>query len=236
MENNDEYLGLSDAEIAALKESETEDGSDKDVAGEANDNSKAEANSDGMGEQEAPSEAEPFVPKFSGVDPVRLDELKTALDEAKEQFGEGELEYTAFDEIKDEYNEAKWKSDFAQQSNQDMSEARWVGEQERFLDENKQYRDNPTLNAAFVATVNNLIASEEGAKMSDRAVLLAAHQQMEADLQGLDSGGEASFVAGDNATHHAGEFAHLDKLEGADYQKAIDSLSPDQLARYEDLN
>ena len=127
--------------------------------------------------------------------------------------------------------------DFAQESNKNMRDERWIGEQERFLTENSEYRDNRTLNATFVAAVNSLLTSDEGAKMSDRELLLAAQEQVDADLRGLetDSSAASSSVAEDNTTHHADEFAHLDKLEGAAYQKAIDSLSSDQLARYEDL-
>jgi hypothetical protein len=209
-------------------------------------------------ETDATPEQKPFVPKFTETDQARIDDLKAKLDEAKKKFEDGEIEYSALDEVKDEYNEAKWKAEFAAQSNKDMGEARWSWEQERFLDENSRYRDNATLNAAFVATVNKLISTPEGAKMSDRAVLMEAKKQVETDLGMVAAPKtdaekkraiEAAKKANANRSNippdigglpaaeendEPGEFAHLDKLEGEAYQKAIDKLTPEQLARYED--
>ncbi len=233
MENNNEYEGLTEAEIAVLKEVEAEEVPDKDVEGEeANDNRTGA--SGGMEEQKAPSTPETFEPIFAEVDQDKLDSLKAELDEAKQKFEDGDIDYFKLDEAKDAYNELKWTSDFAQESNRNMRDGRWKLEQNRFLDDNSQYKSNESLNAAFVATVNNLIASDEGSRMSDMEVLLRAKEQVEAALRGLDSTSAPS-VAEDNTTHHADEFAHLDKLEGAAYQEAIDSLSRDQLTRYEDL-
>lgn len=59
----------------------------------------------------------------------------------------------------------------------DERQAAWIREQESFLDENPDYRDDPELNAAFVSEVNRLIATEtteKGMKMTDRQVLESA--------------------------------------------------------------
>jgi hypothetical protein len=215
----------AEKKAAAEKAAETKTDAEKEAAAKAEADAKAKEEEEAKAaEAEADKKAEPkpFTPKFTEVDLTELDKLKTALDEAKKKFDDGEIDYAKLDEIKDAYNEMKWKADFAVESNKNMQEGRWEWEQERFLDDNKDYRDNKTLNAAFVATVNAVIVTDEGKKMSDREVLVKAQEQIEADLLGIKKPEE----------EEEDEFAYLDKLEGEALQKAIDKLSPEQSQRY----
>ena len=66
-----------------------------------------------------------------------------------------------------------------------MVDERWKWEQDRFLDDNRTFRDNATLNAAFVSAVNKIISAKEAEKLSDRDVLIQAKGQVEADVKTL---------------------------------------------------
>lgn len=261
----DDKIDEDDKGEAGKGKEETDDDkgadADKDKKDDDSDaDDKGAAKEDDKGAEEASSEHRPFTPKFTGVDQAELDGLKGALDEAKKKFDDGDIDYTVFDQAKDAYNEAKWKADFAQESNQNMQEGRWQWEQERFLDDNKQYRDNQTLNAAFVATVNSIIVTNEGKKLSDKDVLVRAKKQVEADLgiagvaekkiggekqKAIDAAkktnADRSKIPADigglpaaEENEDVGEFAYLDKLEGEKFQAAVDKLTPEQLRKYED--
>lgn len=310
----DDYIGLSEEEIAALKEDKDSgdeldgegekdagakdagnDGGEGDAAnmdkvhqqGDAGDGAasgeKGDAEGDAKGELEYPSgkgkastegdasgadeknavpEQEPFVPQFQGAEDGELEGLKTALDEAKTKFDEGEIDFATFSEAKDSYHEAKWKADFAADANTNLVNERWKWEQDRFLSENAMFRDNLSLNAAFTNAVNKIIASKDGASLSDRGVLDQAKDRVEADMNLLykDKGpasaagsGKAKAIqgakqgAGDRtkipadfrdapsagSNNEANQFAFLDKLSGEKYQSAIDKMSPAQLEAYE---
>ena len=71
----------------------------------------------------------------------------------------------------DEQNEAYEKA----KRKLDERDANWKAEQDRFLDENPELRDDPDLNLAFVAEVNRLISTIEGMAISDRRVLERAY-------------------------------------------------------------
>ena len=246
---------------AATEKDETKTDAEKEAAAKVEVEVEEEEEAKAKEEADKKAGAKPFVPKFAGVDQEKLDSLKTAMDEAKKKFDDGDIDYTKFDQTKDAYNEAKWKADFAQESNQNMQQGRWQWEQERFLDDNKQYRDNRTLNAAFAATVNSIIATDEGKKLSDKEVLVKAKEQVEADLGITGEGSkqtdddekqkaiaaakkanaDRSKIAADigglpaaEENEDVGEFAYLDKLEGEKFQAAIDKLTPEQLRKYED--
>ena len=129
-----------------------------------------------------PKEQKPFVSTLPEIDAAKLDQLKSDLDDAKKKFADGDIDYSELDVIKDAYNELKWKSEFTATSNLNTRETLWKWEQDRFLDDNDKFRDNTTLNAAFISVVNCIIATEDGAKLTDRQVLAKAKEQVETDL------------------------------------------------------
>jgi hypothetical protein len=121
------------------------------------------------------------------IDADEFKKLEDAFEDAKKKFDDGDIDYAELDVAKDAFNEARWKKDFAEESNTSMRENRWQWEQDSFLnaEENNQYRDNETLSAAFIATVNKLIATDDGKAMTDRQVLEAAKDKVEKDLGGV---------------------------------------------------
>jgi hypothetical protein len=131
---------------------------------------------------DAAKEQKPFVPTLPEIDAAKLEQLKSDLDEAKKKFADGDIDYSELDIIKDIFNELKWKSEFTQESNLNTRETLWKWEQDRFLDDNDKFKNNVTLNAAFISVVNGIIATEDGAKLTDRQVLAKAKEQVEADL------------------------------------------------------
>lgn len=212
----------------------------------------------------ATKEQKPFVSTFPEIDAAKLEGLKAKLDEAQKQFSDGDIDYAELDTAKDAYNELKWKAEFTETSNLNTRETLWKWEQDRFFDDNAKFRDNTTLNVALVAVVNGIIATEDGAKLTDRQVLSRAKEQVETDL-GLivkdskdkakteekkkqaalagakKANADTSNLAADIGGVPSAEenidmspFAYLDKLEGEKYQAAIDKLSPEQLRQYED--
>lgn len=54
-------------------------------------------------------------------------------------------------------------------------DAKWKAEQECFLDENPELREDEELNLAFVSEVNKLIVTDLGMKSTDRQILEAAY-------------------------------------------------------------
>jgi len=289
--NENEKEGLSPEEIEAIESEEGDDLDDllpedelkaeeekQDKAeSEAKDQEEADAKAKAA-EAEEPKPGEepekkeettksadepaPFVPQVKVVDDAKLNELKTKFDEAKKKFEDGDIDYAELDEAKDAYNQAKWKKEYSEESNASMREARWKWEQENFLDANKDFKDNDTLHVAFVAAVNNLIASDEGKAMSDREVLEAAKKKVHKDLGVLKPSGDDGTKEKErqNAIRKAKEkmsdktnipqdigglpeaeensdekeFAYLDRLDGERLQAAVDRMTPAQLARYED--
>lgn len=201
----------------------------------------------------------PPVAVFKPVDQAKLEAAKTTYEDARKKFDEGEIDYEKFDEAKTAYNELKWKDDLAKEYSASSQESLWKWEQQRFYEENPTFKSNGTINRAYTATVNHLMGTEEGQRMTDRQLLVEAKKIVDADL-GLVKPPDASDpekaradavtkakaqagdrtaikpdlgdlpAAGDEADRD--EFDWLDKLDGAKFQAAIDKLTPEQLERY----
>lgn len=208
-------------------------------------------------------EQKPFTPTLHGVDKSELDTLKAALDAAKQKFDDGEIDYTEYSSTKDDYNYSKMKAEFTKESNKNLRDERWAWEQERFFEDNGKYKDNKTLNGAFIAVVNTIIATKEGNILSDKSVLLRAKKQVEEDLGLLvsveqkkepknkeekkaitaskkkraDTKNNATDIAGMPAAEeniNKSPFEHIDMLDGEAFQAAINKMSPTQLRKFED--
>lgn len=268
--DSDNNEGESDSEDGSGDDPSDEGGSDSgDADGKKDEKDRDPAEKSDKKDEQIPdaddsdaSEQRLFAPQFKSADEEHLAKLKSDLDAAKKQFDDGDVDFAKFSEAKDLYNAAKWKADFVKEANVNMADERWRWEQERFLDDNQIFRDNATLNAAFVSSVNHLIASKEGESLGDREILIKAKGLVEADLLVLtasvgnktqkDSAKEKVIAAakkgkGDRSkipadikdapsaeeNNEVAEFAFLDKLSGEKYQEAIDKMTPTQLEKYE---
>ncbi|MBC2712872.1 MAG: hypothetical protein HGJ94_18340 [Desulfosarcina sp.] len=179
-------------EKAATEKAEADKAATDDKAAEAK--AKEDADAKALAEKEAadaaaakeadevPAPQQTQPPQLPSVDPEKLEAAKTKFDEAKTQFDDGEIDYQAFDEIKTEYNRLRWKDEDAKEYNQNARHFQWQGSQDKFFEDNPRFLSNQTLNAAYVATVNRILKTEDGATMTDDQLLAAAKKQVESDL------------------------------------------------------
>ena len=187
----------SDDKVADADDSQKKDADvDKKLDADAKDFEAGKALDDDTKDTDTPPDAtpkeqKPFISTLPEIDTAKLEKLKTDLDDAKKQFADGDIDYSELDVVKDAYNELKWKSEFTETSNLNTRETLWKWEQDRFLDDNEKFRDNTTLNGAFISVVNGIIATEDGKKLTDRQVLAKAKNQVETDL-GLTQSDSAS--------------------------------------------
>lgn len=147
----------------------------------------------------------------------------------------------------------------AKQFTTESVETRWEYEQETFLssEANAWINDDDVVYAAFAATVNRIMATEDGAVMPGTDLLAKAREEVaarfsptrpaEAEEQkkkealkaakAKEAGKLPPETLGGKPTAEVdegvGEFEWLDKLDGEAYEKAIINLTDAQRARYE---
>jgi hypothetical protein len=256
-----------DEESAAAKAKADEEAAAKSKADDDGETAAAEDGDKAKTDDEAKVTAtvyQPPPPTMPGVDPEALETAKTGYEEAKKKFEDGDIDFQQFDEAKTDYYRLKWKDEDAREWNKNAREHQWQASQQAFFNANTIFRDNETMNAAYVAKVNALLTTDEGRALSDAALLDLARQKVEADLQllptakagaipktdkkkdlaaaraangdrkAIDDGDIAKLPSAEEESD-PGEFDYLDKLEGAKYQEAVGRLTPAQLERYEAL-
>lgn len=163
-------------------------GDEKDKKGEGGDESEKD---DGLGKKETDEKtdtptrqtAPPYITKLS----VNEEELKTAEDalaDTQKKFNEGEVDFAALSKAQRDFDKLSWKKELATEINEGSRQSAWEHEQQLFLDENQQFRDNTSMNLLFVSTVNNLLADKDNAKLSDRDILDKAREIISKDLGG----------------------------------------------------
>lgn len=181
----------------------------------------------------------------------RISELDSRLDALVEQFRDGEIDMATFlseqGKINDERMEIKLaesQAEFAKTQNEATRDQRWQWEQERFFSQKHTaiYKD-PILRAALAASVKTLDADKANAgkplawflEEADRKVrLLMAAKPRQPKTPNLSAVPKtlATMPAAELPETGGGEFAHLDKLDGLDLERALAKLSPEQEARY----
>ncbi len=204
--------------------------------------------------------------KLNAGDGKNLEDIDSELKKLDEQFEEGDIPLKEYNAKRDALNQDKFKLQMYEDINKQVAaqavEGRWKQAQQDFFDENQRYRENTVLNAAFVHVVNGLLATEEGKKMSDRAILLKAKATVEESL-GIVSKGEdkkesdkeeaetAALAAAKKKEGEKGrdgmslhnmpksqeaefgdKFDALDKLEGEEFELAIAKLSDAERKEY----
>jgi hypothetical protein len=275
-EQADQEAAAQEEAAKAKAEADAKAKADADAAAEAAKKAKedddaaaaAKAKADDAAKQTPAADAEedddePILPIMKPPAKEEIDKAKTAFDEAKKKFEEGEISYDEYDTAKDAYNKLQWQAETAQKANDGAREAHWQAEQNRFFKQNQAFKDKPTLNAAYVHAVNTILKSDEGAKLSDRKVLLKAKQMVEEDLgllagksaaqppdKGKDKnkdlaaakkaaadrreiGADLGAAPSSKEENDTDEFTWLDNLTGAAYQDAVEKLTPAQRERYE---
>lgn len=203
------------------------------------------------------------IPTLAGLNEEELKTVNDGLDKAKKDFQEGAIDYDEYLDLRDTFKEQLWAHNVATQFSAESVDTRWEWEQETFLtdDANKWIAGDDVCYSAFAATVNRIMATEEGAVMPGPELLAQAREEVAARFspshpkQIADQAEEAKkqaalksakekeagkqapeTLAGKPAAEiddGVGEFEWLDKLDGEAYEKAVEALTDVQLARYE---
>ena len=269
---------LDDAEKAAkIKEADEKIAAEKGDAGETEADKAAKDAADeaakkaaGEGSEEDAGADKPIpLPKVQP--PVMMDVMsQEAVDQvtadlaaSKQKFQDGEIDYDTYFEERLKSERALWQNDVAVQLSGDSIENQWQWEQNTFMADqaNGWISDDDIVFSAFAATVNKIMATEEGSVLPGPDILDQAREEVakrfsptqEADTQAKadDEKGKKALAAVKKAQaakaipdtlaaipaaegeESGGEFGFIDKLDGEAYEKAVEALSPVQLARYE---
>lgn len=186
----------------------------------------------------------------------KIEELKAKRTELRKKYAEGELERDDLDAQLDAINDDILEQrEIISRANlyRESVDARWSGAVEAFMadDSNKMFRDGAPLNAALDAEVRKIHADKgkqhlsfaERLKEAKANVLKQVGESLGIDVTkpaggkgpkkpanippGLDDMSNA-----DDGSRDSGEFAHLDRLTGVEYDRAFAKLTPEQRSRY----
>lgn len=186
--------GDPDADQVADKDKDV----DKIVAAETDDK-KADKKADADIKTEAsPASAPPFT-TLKPVDPAEIDKLNEEVTDLRKKFDDGEVDYDTLMQKQREVDKLVVKNEMAQEINEQSRQGTWHWEQSHFYEANPIFWGNHYVNAAFVATVNQIIASEEAGKMTDAQVLSKAKELVEEGL-GMGRPGETAPQQGERDT------------------------------------
>lgn len=211
--------------------------------------------------KDEPQEAEAFAHQYQSA-PVegydeKIAELAAQKMELRRQMNEGDIDLDAYEELKDAIvqqemglREQKIKADISAEQNEQSSKARWEWDQERFFeaDANAIYKDKYLL-AAFDAAVRDLGGDEANAsrkgdwflKEADKLVrarfnapapATPKHDGRKPDLSMVPKTLAHLPAADIPQTGDVGEFDHIDRLNGLEYEKAVARLSEAERERF----
>ena len=186
----------------------------------------------------------------------KIEELKAKRTELRKKYAEGELERDDLDAQLDAINDDILEQrEIISRANlyRESVEARWSGAVEAFMtdDANKMFRDGAPLNAALDAEVRKIHADKdkqhlsfsERLKEAKANVLKQVGESLGIDVTKTASGkgpkkpatippGLDDMSNADDGSRDSGEFAHLDRLTGVEYDRAFAKLTPEQRSRY----
>jgi len=179
-------------------------------------------------------------------------DLRAKLNEGDLGLDEYEAQKDALIDQERELRDQKLKADIASERNEQTAKARWDWEQERFFDakENAIYSDK-ILNSALNAAVIDLANAPENADKKGSWILQEADKMARArfgtsksqptdvkpDLRKPDLSVVPKTLAHLPAadipqTGDVDEFAHIDRLNGLELEKAVSRLSESERERY----
>jgi DNA helicase IV len=200
----------------------------------------------------------------AGTEGKTLESINSELAALDEQLDEGDITVKDYNTKRDALNKIKCQIEMYDDINRQVAvqtvQNIWQASQREFFAENKEYIENPVLNAAYVHVVNGLLASEEGKKMTDRQLLLKAKETVDESLGRTARKGEgddrekakrAALAAAKKAEAEKGKgsvslgnmplaesqemgdrFDTLDKLTGEEFENAVAALSESDRQAY----
>lgn len=273
LEEND-LVGLSAEEIAAIQDDGEEAEALKEVANESDETDNVDDQGDDNADQDADAvetdaeneeanEEKAFVPTQAVISVEDFDnkiaDFKTAKSDLRAQLNNGDIDLDTYETKKDEIAEQETALKIQQanainalQQNEFAAKQRWEWEQDQFFKAkaNTIYSDD-IISAALNAAVKKLAndpkyAQKDGMFFLNEADKIVRHRfglskdgtgkeapSRRPDLSKIPKTlGDLPNAAVDDTND--GEFAHLDKLEGMDLERAIAKISesPEKLERY----
>lgn len=260
----------ADKEIAAQKaEADAKTKTDGQDGAEGAGDEKAAAGSEDGSEDDADADPPILVPQtppplsLAVMSAEEVADVEKSMADVKERFKNGEIDYDTWFEERIVLERKLWNNDMAMQLSTEGVENQWKWEQQSFLtsQENEWINADDVVYAAFAATVNRIMSTEEGAIMPGPDLLALAREQVaerfsptkaEDTAAAVEKKEKAAALAGAKkgqagkklpdtlggmpaaeAEEGVGEFDYLDKLDGEKFEQAVESLTEAQLARYE---
>jgi hypothetical protein len=200
---------------------------------------------------------------MQGLTEDDLKKVNDGLEDVKKKFSDGEIDYNEYLDARDAFNQQLWAHNLAMQVSSDSVDTKWEWEQETFLSDEKNdwINSDEVVYPAFAATVNRIMATEEGAVMPGPQLLAMAREEVAKRFspaqqeqrvsaeeekkkndalqraKDAEAGKQVPETLGGKPTAEiddgVAEFEWLDKLEGEKYEQAVNNLTEQQLARYE---
>jgi hypothetical protein len=161
-----------------------------------------------------------FIPEYRGPS---LPEIETKLTELDSQLEEGDIDIIQYTKQRDPLIQQRIESGMALRAQDQM----WKAEQDAFFASNPGYR-NPALNGAL-ARVFKLLDTQENAHKTGLQLLNEAKGQVEREARELR---ESVSTGSGRGSGGPADFDRLDRLEGAELERALEKLSPEQVERY----
>ncbi|EHK57642.1 hypothetical protein [Allomesorhizobium alhagi] len=245
--------GGDDADAAAkAKAAEEAKATADDATAAAAAKDKGEDAGDDDAEPEKPQQALPEW-KAPADAKTKLDEIETKKDEIAQKFDDGELtakEMRAalkpLDDERDQIKEQLLKAALSSESAIDTWKQRTVPD---FIKSHPEYKPGTIRYRALDAEVRALQAEADGSGKLSAAILAKAHQKIVSELGEVPGSKKvedrdknkrrdlppnlANVPAADlTETDDGSEFAYLDRLDGVEYEKALEKLSDEKREQY----
>jgi hypothetical protein len=197
-----------------------------------------------------------FVPTYT-ADETQLESIQNKLLELDQKIEDGDIDIVEYTRQRDPLIRQQTKIEMVQVFNEQQSEQLWKHEQTVFFNQYPDYKTDPVMNGALRSVFKQLDTSENASK-SGYELLQEAREIVDKRMGVAPPASQATandkasiprsktpareganipktlsgtIPAAENVTAKD-EFAHLDKLEGVEYEMALAKLSPEQERRY----
>lgn len=261
----DELVGLSEEERAALMDGEEDsspdqgdkekpegEGGDDDGAdgGEGDTSGTQEGDGADPGdsgqpegeEQPASPPAIPFVPVLP-VDTSRLEDISNQLENLNQQLQDGDLDLVEYTKLRDPLIREQTQIELTQHFNEQQQAQLWKHEQSLFFSKNASFRTDPILNGALRAAFKQL-DTEENESKTGYDLLLEAKTLVEARFGGKAGKGTADSQAKSDEGRSAAPRRGTPARDSTDIPKTLadvipasgNSTSADEFAHLDNLS
>lgn len=107
----------------------------------------------------------------------KAEEINTQLDELKQSFDDGEIDFEEFLSKRDDLRAQLLKAEMYEDINRQVREQAWEAAKEAFITHNPDIMGYSSRAAGYAAILQDLLQSEEGQKMADTEILEKAREK-----------------------------------------------------------